>query len=313
VFDAARELGVPLLALNVDSEDLARVQAGGFPALGPRRMAKYIPEARACADFSTTVAFKEYANHVIRPSYELHRRLGLLPRTGGALRGELLAQEMPFSNFLSSRLLWDEAMGTRTASWLKEPGNQGGLIVSLVGSDHVKFGCGAAARCGRALGGLQVCCAEHHHVTTTRRNPHHEANHRVSADRPQHVRTVLLNPSSADTRPSAGGAFPALPLTSLQLQYAARPGDPRSGPMPHLLPPEADDRRRAHANAQAHRGSSGLRLADYLWYSRSLSVDDVLRPREVRAVGAAAASRGAVAGGTAQRLSQRFGTPTHIV
>ena len=34
---AAREAGVRLLALNVDSEDLRLVQEAGFPGLGRRR------------------------------------------------------------------------------------------------------------------------------------------------------------------------------------------------------------------------------------------------------------------------------------
>lgn len=135
VFEAAREAGTPLLALNVDSEDLALVQTGGFPALGARRMAKYIPDAEAFASFSSTAAFREYVEYVLRPSYNLHKQLGLLRRTR---TGELLEADQSFSNFLSTRLLWDEAMGSRAAAWLSEPANRGGLVASLVGSDHVK-------------------------------------------------------------------------------------------------------------------------------------------------------------------------------
>tara|TARA_B100000795_G_C22754134_1_gene420723 strand:+ start:1067 stop:1237 length:171 start_codon:yes stop_codon:yes gene_type:complete len=43
------------------------------------------------------------------------------------------------------RLLWDEAMGNGASSWLAS--HPGGFMVSLLGNDHVKFGCGAAARC----------------------------------------------------------------------------------------------------------------------------------------------------------------------
>lgn len=45
------------------------------------------------------------------------------------------------------RLLWDEAMGNGASSWLAS--HPGGFMVSLLGNDHVKFGCGAAARCAR--------------------------------------------------------------------------------------------------------------------------------------------------------------------
>ena len=40
-------------------------------------------------------------------------------------------------------------MGNGASSWLA--GNPGGFMVSLLGNDHVKFGCGAAARCARTL------------------------------------------------------------------------------------------------------------------------------------------------------------------
>lgn len=64
-------------------------------------------------------------------------------------------------------------------------------MVSLLGNDHVKFGCGAAARCARTLGGVE------------------------------HVCTVLINPRSGDTTRSTDLRRPALPLTALQLPFAA--------------------------------------------------------------------------------------------
>jgi hypothetical protein len=59
---------------------------------------------------------------VIQPSFELHQNMGLLEK------------ETSFRNFLSGRILWDEAMATNAFRWTKA--NQGGLIVGLVGADH---------------------------------------------------------------------------------------------------------------------------------------------------------------------------------
>ena len=42
VFEAAHELGIPLVALNVNSEDMNLVEKGGFPGLGRDRLKLYI-------------------------------------------------------------------------------------------------------------------------------------------------------------------------------------------------------------------------------------------------------------------------------
>jgi uncharacterized iron-regulated protein len=44
IFAAARELHIPLVALNVNSEDLALVNQGGFPALPRDRLEQYITD-----------------------------------------------------------------------------------------------------------------------------------------------------------------------------------------------------------------------------------------------------------------------------
>jgi uncharacterized iron-regulated protein len=248
---SAREAGATLLALNVDSEDLATVQVSSFRELGPERMAQYIPDSEGFAAFCATTAFKEYCDYVVRPSYVLHKQLGLLRRD--KMGGEL-AEDLTFRNFLSSRLLSDESMGSHTAGWLKR--NPGGVAIALVGNDHVKFGCGAAARCGRAMGGIQ------------------------------HVRTLLLNPTNADTSPRTGLSSAKLPLTALQLQYTSETpngGDDGSPITPSVIggrelspSPGSQDVLQANLMAQAPTGSSVMPLADFLWFSRRLSVDEVL-------------------------------------
>ena len=42
VFETARELGISLVALNVNSEDMNLVEKGGFPGLGRDRLKIYI-------------------------------------------------------------------------------------------------------------------------------------------------------------------------------------------------------------------------------------------------------------------------------
>ena len=236
VLMAAKEAGATLLALNVDSEDLAAVQKGGFPGLGKDRLQLYIRSPNDFAAFSRTNAFKEYVAMLIRPSYEIHKQYGLLRKTR---TGETLPEEFSFPNFMSSRLLSDESMGWRTASWLQK--NPGGLAVSLVGNDHIKFGCGAAARCGLALGGIE------------------------------HVRTVLLNPTNSETA-YKNYFSPMLPLTELQLRYAERPAT--GGPPTALA--SMEDWQQANAMAQAREGSRVLPISDFLWFSKALSTEDVL-------------------------------------
>jgi uncharacterized iron-regulated protein len=44
VFIKAKELGIPLVALNVDSEDLEDVEKGGYPNLARPKLKKYITD-----------------------------------------------------------------------------------------------------------------------------------------------------------------------------------------------------------------------------------------------------------------------------
>jgi Haem-binding uptake, Tiki superfamily, ChaN len=56
--------------------------------------------------------------------------MGLLQFT---MSGERLDQQMPFRNFLSGRILWDEAMASNAYEWTR---NHKGLLVGIVGADH---------------------------------------------------------------------------------------------------------------------------------------------------------------------------------
>jgi uncharacterized iron-regulated protein len=183
VFTVAKELGIPLVALNVNSEDLVMVEKKGLPGLPRDRLNLYIPDARGFASFAKPQQFTSYVNYVIRPSYELHQALGLLQYS---MSGEKLEEEMSFRNFFSGRILWDEAMASAAYSWTQA--NPGSLLVGLVGADHVKFGNGIPGRFARMAGETGDCVS------------------------------VMLNPTLIDTRP-AGSVGNIAGSDSSELRY----------------------------------------------------------------------------------------------
>lgn len=167
VFELAREKKIPLIALNVDSEDMFRVAAGGFSNLSPENRGKYILDPEGFASFAKPRCFKCYVEYCILPSFDMHEKLGLLQYTSS---GEKLEEPMNFKKFFSGRILWDEAMASRAFRWTEE--NPGGLLVGLVGADHVKYRSGIPGRYDRMVGSSRDCVS------------------------------VILNPSLIDTRPS---------------------------------------------------------------------------------------------------------------
>jgi len=97
--------------------------------------------------------------------------MGLLQYT---MAGEKLDSEMPFRNFLSGRLLWDETMASVAHAWTQS--HPRGLLVGLVGADHVKFQNGIPARYSRMVASSD-------------------------ASRKEQCVSVVLNPTLIDTRP----------------------------------------------------------------------------------------------------------------
>jgi hypothetical protein len=81
-----------------------------------------------------------------------------------------------------------------------------GLLLGIIGSSHVSFGCGAAGRCARVLA-----------------NADFGVGSPTGSGASDRVRSVLLNPTCADTDRSL--LRPGFPLTALQLRYAAAAGD----------------------------------------------------------------------------------------
>ena len=232
VFEAAKQNNFELLALNADSEDLGVVEMSGLAGLPNTTLAKYIPDRRVFADFTNTTAFREYIAYVVAPSYRSHKEMGILRQT---ISGQQLKEDMPFKNFYSGRMLWDNSMANTGAAWTKR--NPSGLLVSIVGADHVKFGGGVPNRYAYAAG--------------------------LELDK---VRTVILNPSAVDT---AGPQLETLkadapvPLT-LQIRFAAQDGD---GGIPVIGGNSAVDVAAAARVKQVRPGSRVLPFSDVLWLS----------------------------------------------
>ena len=233
VFEAAKKNNFKLLALNADSEDLALVEVGGLKNLPKETLKSYVPSGPMFRDFANTTAFKEYIAYVILPSYNSHKEMGILRQT---ITGEKLDQDMPFVNFYSGRMLWDNSMATTSAAWLAA--NPKGLLVNCIGADHVKFGGGVPNRLAY-IAGLDLDA----------------------------VASVVLNPSVVDTAGPQLARLASdeerLPLT-LQIRYAAKDGD---GGIPVVGGDAALDTGLAAARKQVRAGSRVLPFADYLWMS----------------------------------------------
>eukprot|EP00581_Thalassiosira_minuscula_P017573 CAMPEP_0183714406 /NCGR_PEP_ID=MMETSP0737-20130205/8922_1 /TAXON_ID=385413 /ORGANISM="Thalassiosira miniscula, Strain CCMP1093" /LENGTH=437 /DNA_ID=CAMNT_0025943325 /DNA_START=115 /DNA_END=1428 /DNA_ORIENTATION=+ len=189
VFETCRELNIPLIALNVDSEDLGLVEEGGFPNLPRDKLQKYISDPAGFSQFATYPYYKTYVDYVISPSYEMHQRIGILRTT---ITGLQLEEDMPFSTFFSGRILWDEGMANNAYQWNKA--NPGGLMIGLVGADHVKFEGGITGRYQR-----------------------------MAKDKQLESISVILNPTLIDTRPSGSVSMVAnengKDNLTLQLRY----------------------------------------------------------------------------------------------
>ena len=195
VFETCRELKIPLVALNVDSEDLGLVESGGFPNLPRERLQKYISDPAGFALFASSPYYKTYVDYVISPSYDMHQRMGILRST---ITGQQLEEDMPFARFFSGRILWDEGMASNAYKWTKA---NRGLMIGLVGADHVKFNAGIPGRYQRMAADEQLGCI-----------------------------SVILNPSLIDTRPSGSVSMMSNSAASasgasglaLQLRYLKR-------------------------------------------------------------------------------------------
>lgn len=239
-----REHGAKLVALDVDSEDKAKVELGGLASLGRGKLLQYVPDADGFERFGATRAFDAYVSHTLRPPYELMTRVGVKMTASTDVE-----RSMTFSHFLARQCLRDEAMATAAASWLAA--NPRGLLLALVGTNHVKFACGVPARTARMLpGGIDS------------------------------VASILLNPTPANTfvDPTSLRVCDRTAVANeacvrndievqnyvLQVPYAARGGRSFGGRGPGARDEAVLE---AVSAMQADKGSAVLALSDYMVFS----------------------------------------------
>lgn len=177
IFETCRELDIPLVALNVDSEDLGLVEIGGLPNLPKNKLRRYISDPAGFAQFASSPYYKTYVDYVISPSYDFHKAMGILKTT---ITGVQLEVDMSFSRFFSGRILWDECMANNAYQWTKA--NPGGLMVGLVGADHVKFVGGITGRYQRMASSASSSNTDQQQTAMS-------------------CISVILNPSLIDTKP----------------------------------------------------------------------------------------------------------------
>lgn len=160
VLHLAREKGISLVALNIDSETMNKVKENGLDGLSPEEKEKLVSDPKGFINAVTNKGFKYYADRVILSSFEDDVKRGVFPAT---MQGK--------ANFFAARILQDEAIANRMAQYLQD--NPKALMVTILGADHVKFGYGSSWRLERLMSSAAAV--------------------------PLESRTILLNPSAKDS------------------------------------------------------------------------------------------------------------------
>jgi len=123
ILEFAKAKGIPVVALNLRSEIVDKVSAGGIDALSEEER-KEIPQDMDMSD-------ADYRTR-IRSVFESHPSRGT------------------FENFYQSQILWDETMAHSAADFLKEkPEYQ---LVVLAGAEHIMYDSGIPQRLKRITG-----------------------------------------------------------------------------------------------------------------------------------------------------------------
>jgi uncharacterized iron-regulated protein len=120
----ARENGIPVIALNLESEITGRVGDVGIDGLKPEE------RVRIPADIDRQ---DQTYRERVKAVFDVHPA----------------AQKESFERFLEVQLLWDEGMAERAARYLKEHPEK--TLVVLAGSGHLEFGQGIPRRLQRRI------------------------------------------------------------------------------------------------------------------------------------------------------------------
>ena len=191
VFDLARQLNIPLVALNVNGEDLAKVKVGGIRGLEKSTIKRYIKNPAVFSEFTRSTSYKAYCAYVIEPCYELHKEMGMLKTN---IPGQIEESDMSFINFFTGRILWDESMAGNAFEWTKK--NEDGIMIGLVGADHIKFEKGVVGRYQKMV---EAEALKKSSASSVGADAH--TNIALQGTLPINI-SVLLNPTLIDSRPS---------------------------------------------------------------------------------------------------------------
>jgi uncharacterized iron-regulated protein len=129
IFQYAREHGIPLIALNLESEITQQVGKEGIESL-PEAMKKRVPL------------------EIDRDNEQYHKRLRRI------FDAHPHSEQRRFENFLEVQLLWDEGMAHQAAVWLER--NPQAPLVVLAGAGHLIYGDGIPSRLARRLDASQA-------------------------------------------------------------------------------------------------------------------------------------------------------------
>ncbi len=126
ILSFAREHGIPVIALNLSQEIVAKVSKAGIDALSLEDKTKIPAEI----DYSDKVYHER-----LKGIYEKHSH----------------TDKQKFERFLEVQLLWDEGMAERAAEYLQS--NPQHQLVVLAGSGHLMHGSGIPQRVSRRMPG----------------------------------------------------------------------------------------------------------------------------------------------------------------
>ncbi|MES9947394.1 MAG: ChaN family lipoprotein [Candidatus Thiodiazotropha sp.] len=129
IFQYAREHGIPLIALNLESEITRQVGREGIESL-PEELKLRLPA------------------EIDRDNEDYHKRLQSIFDAHPHKEGR------SFENFLEVQLLWDEGMAQRAAEWMQR--NPESHLVILAGVGHLMYGDGIPKRLLRRIDASQA-------------------------------------------------------------------------------------------------------------------------------------------------------------
>ena len=122
IFNYALEHGIPLIALNIDSDITDKIKLEGMQSLNETE------KAQLPTDIDRD---NEAYMQRLRDVFDQH------PKNSNS----------NFEDFVEIQLLWDESMASHAAEWFKE--NPDGHMVVLAGSGHIMYGNGIPDRLQR--------------------------------------------------------------------------------------------------------------------------------------------------------------------